>query len=109
MSTFPILGRLSYQRPIRDDFSFQLAAAAGAYIFHSSHTITSTQTYMDDFQPWNEGDVRKNVSRSHFTAATPGGEGSVGFVYGLTPSLALGLTGRVILISKIEDIRAPPP
>jgi hypothetical protein len=58
---------------------------------------------MDDFQPWKEGDVRQDVSRSHFTAATPGGEGSIGIVHKLTPSLFLGLTGRLILISKTED------
>jgi hypothetical protein len=94
---------LSYQRSVRNDFSFYLAAASGAYIFHSSHTIIATQTYADDFEPWKEGDVVQNVSRSHFTAAAPGGEGSIGFAYRLSPSLSLGLTGRVILISKVED------
>ena len=80
-----------------------MAAAAGAYVFHSNQTITTTQTYVDDFRPWNEGDVRQNVSRSHFTAATPGGEGSIGLVYRLGPSISLGLIGRLILISKTED------
>ena len=45
----------------------------------------------------------QDVWRDHFTAATAGGEGSIGFAYRLSASLSLGLTGRLILISKIED------
>jgi hypothetical protein len=47
--------------------------------------------------------VVQDVWRSHFTAATPGGEGSIGFAYRLSPSVSLALIGRLIFISKIED------
>ncbi len=45
----------------------------------------------------------QDVWRNHFTAAAPGGEGSIGFSYRLGPSVSLGLIGRFIFISKIED------
>ncbi len=102
-SIFPFLARLSYQRPGQNDFDFHLSVGSGAYLFHASHTTTATQTYIDDFQPWQKGDVREDISRSHFTAATPGGEGSIGFAYRLSPNISVGLTGRLMLISKIRD------
>jgi hypothetical protein len=80
-----------------------LGVGWGAYIFHSSHTTAAIQTYVDDFQPWKEGDVVQDVFKSHFAAATPAGEGSIGFTYNISPSISLRLTGRFILISKIEN------
>ena len=59
---------------------------------------------MEDYSSWKKGDIRKNVWRSYFTAAIPGGEGSIGFAYRLTSSVSLGMTGRLILISKTKDI-----
>lgn len=73
-------------------------------MFHAINTITQTNTYVEEYSHWKKGDVRKNVWRSHFTAATPGGEGTIGFAYRLSSSVSLGITGRLILISKIQDV-----
>lgn len=95
---------MSYQNPIWDNLSFNFGAGVGGYLFHSTTTITEIHTYVKDYSSWKKGDIRKNVGRSHLTAVTPGGEGSIGFAYRLTPSVSLGITGRLILISKVEDV-----
>jgi hypothetical protein len=75
----------------------------GAYVFHSVVKTTETHTYVKDWGSWKTGDVSHDVWRIHFTAASPGGEGSIGFAYKLNPSLSLGITGRLTLIAKIKD------
>lgn len=76
----------------------------GAYVIHSIWTTTEINTFVKDFGDWKKGDVYKYVLRDHFTAVTPGGEGSIGFACKLSPSVSLGITGRLILISKIKAI-----
>jgi hypothetical protein len=95
---------LSYQNSILGNLDFNFGTGIGAYLIYSTSTITQINAYVEDYYSWKKGDIRKNVWSSHFTAATAGGEGSIGFVYRLTPSLSLGITGRLILISKIENI-----
>jgi hypothetical protein len=79
LSIFPVLGRLSYQNSIQDKFNLGFALGSGAYVFHAIHTITQTNTYVEDYSHWKKGDVRKNVWISHFTSATPGVEESISF------------------------------
>jgi len=95
---------LSYQSSIQDNLGFNFGIALGAYVIHSITTTTDSRTYMKDFGEWKKGDVSKYVSPDHFTAVTPGGEGSIGFACKLSPSVSLGITGRLILISKIKAI-----
>jgi|GEM_PF-2378541 len=101
---FPLLGRLSYQRPIQDNLSFNLGLGLGAYLFHSTLTTTETRAYVKDVGNWKKGEVYEDIERNHFTAATPGGEGSAGFAIRLSPHVSLGITGSLILISKVKDI-----
>jgi len=76
----------------------------GAYVFHAIHTTNVTWTYVQNWGDWKSGEVYKCVWRSHLTVATPGGEGSIGFAYKLSSSVSLGITGRLILISKVTDV-----
>lgn len=95
---------MSYRKHTRDDLSVNLGAGLGAYVLYSVSTTTDIRTYVKDSGDWKRGDVDKDIWRTHFTAVTPGGEGSIGFAYELSPSISVGITGRIILISKIENL-----
>jgi hypothetical protein len=100
---FPLLGRVDYRAQSKGNITFTLGIGIGGYVFHSVCTTTSTYTYVMDYEPWKRGDVRKNISRIHLTALTPGGEGSVTLARRLGPSVSLGITATVLVNSKIED------
>jgi hypothetical protein len=102
-NVFPLLARLSYQGLDLGRINLNFGLGIGAYIFNSTNTTEETEIYVLNTGGWKKGDVNKYILREHFTSATPGGEGSIGFAYKLSSSVTLGITGRLILISKIEN------
>jgi len=99
----PILGRLDYRQTWRDNLSLDLGIGMGGYVLHSVTTSTEAYRYVQNSDPWREGDIQKNVFRTHLSAVTAGGEGLVALACEISRALSLGLTGRIIITSKVED------
>jgi hypothetical protein len=100
---FSFLGTVDYRNPVGEKLTVDFGIGIGGFLIHSLATTNSVNRWVRDSTPWKEGDERKTVNKLHFTALTPGMEGSVRLAYKLGPSASLGLTGRVLVISKIKD------
>ncbi len=103
MMVIPVLASLDYTRAFQDDLTLGLGMGMGGYVIHSANVTSETYRYEANNDPWKKGDVRKDVYRTHLTALTPGVEGSVALAYRINPSLRLGLTGKIMVISRIRD------
>jgi hypothetical protein len=103
LTVIPVLASLGYTRALRSDLTLGLGLGMGGYIVHSADVTTEIYRYETNHESWKKGDVRKNVYRAHMTALTPGVEGSVALTYPINSSICLGLTGKIIVISRIRD------
>lgn len=99
----PILSSLVFDRSIGDRLVLSVGLGMGGYVLYSSRTTTETQTYVQDVDPWAEGEKHKSVFREHLAVVASGGEASIAFSWRIGRSVLLGLTGRMIVISKIRD------
>jgi hypothetical protein len=99
----PMLAKIGYDRRTGDDLVFGVGVGVGAFMLYSNHRTTETERYVQDSVPWKEGDVSRNVYREHLAAVIPGGEASFTLAYRLSSSALLGLTARILAISKIKD------
>lgn len=99
----PILGRLEYSVPLSHNLTFNVGTGWGGYILYSVVTSTQSQLYVQDYDFWREGDITKNVFRTHLSAIAGGGEGVVTLAYKIAGVLSAGLTGRIIATSKVDD------
>jgi hypothetical protein len=99
----PILGRLEYLVTLRHNLTLNLGAGWGGYVLYSTVTSTQTQVYVQDYDPWRPGDIQKNVIRTHLCAITPGGEAMAELIFELYRHVSLGLSGRMIMTSKVKD------
>jgi hypothetical protein len=88
---------------LRRNLSLSLGAGWGGYVLYSMVTNTQSQVYVQDYDPWREGDVQRNLFRTQLCTVTPGGEAVVGLTCGIGRQLSLGLNGRIIMTAKVKD------
>jgi hypothetical protein len=99
----PILGRLEYLVAPRRNLTLSLGTGWGGYILYSMVTTTQSQVYVQDYDPWREGNIQRNAFKTQLCTVTPGGEASIGATCEIDRQLSLGLTAKMIITSKVRD------